>query len=95
MLFRSILREVTTEDGRHSKSTGRRINIREGEVVDDGHVKQGGKLRFGARNGSAIAENSRSPEVQKSRRSTMNKHVVEEGEKEGNKLSGKQRNQVN
>jgi hypothetical protein len=78
------------EDGRRSQS--RRISIPEGEVVDDGHVKQGGKQRAGTCNGGGIAEeDSHSQEVQKS---TTIKHwqVVARGEKEDSTLQKKQVN---
>ena len=86
-----ILLEVMAEDGRRSQSKG--ISIPEGGIIDDGRVKQGGKQRAGAFNGSTIAEDSRSPgpEVQKL---TTTKHKFEEGEKEGDRPFGKQKKQV-
>lgn len=67
-----------TEDGRRSQS--RRISIPEGWVVDDGHVKRGGKQKAGVRNGGAtsIAELQNSTTIKQ----------------EGDKLFGKQKIQV-
>jgi len=85
-----ILQEVMAENCRRSQS--RSIGAPEGGVasVEDGHVKQ----KFGVRNGTPTAKNSRSPE-QKS--ATIECIVVEdtetEDDKEDDKRFGKQKKQ--